>query len=845
MDNLFFDNNIVVTITKSPENPIEGDDVVFTSSVSISDKTENYSNNSTYFFSYSWMESQDGGNTYYAVGQDLPTLTISNISKNFFNNLYKVQVALIDLDNIILTENGDNLTTQFEEILLGNDSSSGMSIQSSNNTKLSDAPSINGNTDVTALDIVNLEAIIEEAVIYDTTLDDTNKSIVSGGQITINQNNKNQIISGSTPQQITLETLPDTTIETPTEELSVLGGSLPSNCGSRTTANLSELGLSLDCGVIVYCRDIPPCNSLESVTLKVHESLGTFPNYVHKVMVPNEGGIFNNYKTEDAYTCCKVWTETCAYEKQEYDENCTLIPLKDKCINRPTFKEFREKYAFFPGDTAPPKPICGCEGATPVTGTVQISNAQANWSEWAGNLVFGGGFLGAYALVATGVIAGEFVILAGVFYGIVLTSHLVMRGVGGVSGIYNKNSGQPLMSADCYDHYGAKEWRCYDPVGSITQPYSRTWYIDIVRRIDLFYSTYEPRTRSDSAPTYSCSCKKPGYIFNQTGSIKIVEEKDCSYFITEKTGPAGSKCTCTRQSNPPEGSFSGFDKTLTFDIPSSAGKIPISIQERDFSDCVKIADGENCEARGRGVRFCGEGRIIYTVSSSKSTVVCNKDKEISLDDGAKAIWRACSSESGASIDVVIVKIKASLAGCEPSASGDNYDTYPEAKKKAETLIGNKLGFIANWGLVKETDSSKWKTFGTYTSENGTEQKLKTKAKSQYSGGEWINKDCTGLCIPVYELSISGDSYPCNDSTPLTKFCGSVGKCNSTATQSTSITLATIRKLESPTKEQVQQAKKDKSGPGLYLDVGQAISNAEAEIKKSGKPGIIKSSPCPS
>ena len=100
MDNIIFNDNIEVSITKSPDYPIEGDDIVFTANVRIVNAAD-YSIPDNYFLSYTWMESQDGGATYYKVGQDLENLIISNISKVFFNNLYKVQVALVNFENII------------------------------------------------------------------------------------------------------------------------------------------------------------------------------------------------------------------------------------------------------------------------------------------------------------------------------------------------------------------------------------------------------------------------------------------------------------------------------------------------------------------------------------------------------------------------------------------------------------------------------------------------------------------------------------------------------------------------------------------------------------------------
>ena len=94
MDNIIFNDNIEVSITKSPDYPIEGDDVVFTANAYIANVSD-YSIPSNYFFSYTWMESQDGGVTYYKVGQDLEVLTIPSISKSFFNISSPMQTVKI------------------------------------------------------------------------------------------------------------------------------------------------------------------------------------------------------------------------------------------------------------------------------------------------------------------------------------------------------------------------------------------------------------------------------------------------------------------------------------------------------------------------------------------------------------------------------------------------------------------------------------------------------------------------------------------------------------------------------------------------------------------------------
>ena len=400
MNNLFFDNNIKVSISKSPENPIEGDDVVFVASVNMNQRTTNYSNNSTYFFSYTWMESQDGGASYYKVGQDLENLTISNISKNFFNNLYKVQVALIDLENIILTEDGDNLTTQFGEILIGNNPSSNMAIQSTNNSTLSDAPAIDANIDVTALDISNLNTIIDEAIVYDTTLNDENKAIVSGGQITIDKVNNSQILNGIVPQQISLENLPDPEFVIPTSsqntgiqatkflketisnevgcdtklsydlcksvDNSLVNGSMLNEYNSLEEC-LSAKGCTTDGIIDIYLANLDDPDAPYSLG----KPLGFLANTVIEDL-PTTGlmGTFYRVGPTRAFCCPGTVNQVCPEELKTGESNCdsggayvpsaTFPPNGNRNICAENFRRYKRKVVTIVPEGYDPAKDCGC-----------------------------------------------------------------------------------------------------------------------------------------------------------------------------------------------------------------------------------------------------------------------------------------------------------------------------------------------------------------------------------------------------------------------------------------------------------------------------------------------------
>ena len=217
MDNLIFDDNIKVSIVQTPTSPIDGDDVVFSARISIDNQTGAYHETSTYFFSYTWLMSNDGGNSFYQIGQDLDTLTINNISPDFFNNVYKVKIALVDLSNIILTEDGDNLTTQFGEVLLGNSNLTNLSVQSSVNDSIANAPKSIPNSDIVALNAINLQSVIDNASTYDTTINETTSAEVYSGQINIDRDNNTNLNS------ITIDSIPDPEIVVPSSVLSIQG----------------------------------------------------------------------------------------------------------------------------------------------------------------------------------------------------------------------------------------------------------------------------------------------------------------------------------------------------------------------------------------------------------------------------------------------------------------------------------------------------------------------------------------------------------------------------------------------------------------------------------------------
>jgi hypothetical protein len=215
MDYIVFQNQIKVSVTKSPEIPSEGDTVIFSANASLLN-AENFDIDN-YLFEYTWMVSENEGVSFYKIGDNSNTLIINDISKNFDNSIYKVKVILQDLDGFLLTENGDRLISQVGELFLTNNNIGGLNVQISavpNDTNVSDdiVTKTNG---LSNLDFTNLNSFISEAEIYDDTIDDDTKAAILSGQSTIDNGSQN--VSGESKVTVDLPNTPDPDFVLPTE----------------------------------------------------------------------------------------------------------------------------------------------------------------------------------------------------------------------------------------------------------------------------------------------------------------------------------------------------------------------------------------------------------------------------------------------------------------------------------------------------------------------------------------------------------------------------------------------------------------------------------------------------
>ena len=229
MNEILFNNEIKVSVSQSPENPQDGDTVVFSATSYIS--SVNNAESAGYNFTYIWMVSYDGGISYKKIGINNSTLIIENInSQQFQNNLYKVKIILEDLEDFLLTESGDKILNQIGEILVFNNNTTGLSIQSDPINTVNDntiASSVNNSVDNsnTKLDFINLSAVINEAAVFDDTINENTTANVLSSQASLSITDSSQTINGEISLSPTLPDTPQPDIQVPSSTLSIQSAS--------------------------------------------------------------------------------------------------------------------------------------------------------------------------------------------------------------------------------------------------------------------------------------------------------------------------------------------------------------------------------------------------------------------------------------------------------------------------------------------------------------------------------------------------------------------------------------------------------------------------------------------
>jgi hypothetical protein len=864
MSNFIFDNDIIVSITQNPELPIEGDNVVFKAQVNMQNLTAEYSNASTYFFSYTWYESRDGGQTYYQIGQDLDTLEISNISKNFFNNTYKVKVALIDLENILLTEAGDNITTQFGEILISSNQAVSMSIQNDISNSKIDEKTILANNDVAAIDIENLDSIVNEASKYDDTIDDNSAAEVLSGQSINALEDTSDSINGQSIILSPSESIPEPTINSEINTQSfILTESEPKytkkiikhmapcaqfryeRCVTNNNGNYTIDNCGCAQSTIGFLETVPKENRKTlgwNYTYIIENGKNNGPDLPEGILVrkekcewcceggdvmcdakPNQTNIFPNSPTE----CCDLnWTRPTNKIKTVVDEGpfiSTTTGRGNAGGPTVTFKKgittvFSTRREGIPIDVEP----------TPEGLTMIWSQSQD----------------ACYQNVSNGIISAKGVSVVstpGTYYPWVYTTYKT-----GLELKYRIQEFKPIV-------------KCHDGNNNSLEYY----------KLDEKHNIQEIKY----TPEYDCTCTSTGGALT-AGNIGVYldhSEQGVFWKVFEHYGPPGANCECTLQNPPPKlypqplvqidngiiatkYSYTMSDKS-DFDIKPIEGPYGICF---DFADSVtgscldganelsKPSDG-NWKKEPSNVKMCGhEETIIYELSTPKQ-------RDIRCDIGGRAfndfdspdtLIKVCNLESDKTYSILECSLTEKLRPCNTIINGISTFLKPEdAFAYVQTLVGSPkegksiVAYIKRIKIEKNEQTYK-ELSDSKTLLNGFPHEY-WKNSTDYTIEIIKKDDPCNFCIPVYRSVCNDDTYPCNDQT--VNICGQSANCAGKEGNINIITCV-ISLIPDPDENEIENAINKKNGYGLVLD--EVIGMAEKEIKESeDQIGIIKADTC--
>lgn len=804
MDNIFFDNDIQVVVSQSPQNPIVGDDVVFTATATIANATQDYSytEDPTYFFSYTWLESKDGGNTFYQIGPDLDTLTLNNISDTFFTSIYKIKVAVIDLANIILTEDGDNLTTQFGEVLIGSNSTGQLSIQSASNDSITPIKQSAGETDIIALNTSNLDAVINEASIFDTTINENTRAEVYSGQINLDKNNYNNTTI------IPVEQLPDPDIETVLEpmSMSIQGSSCRQKRSFRTDM------VNVACTETSYYKDCPPCDKQICVTPYAGQMS---PIQSKNIKLTGVGGVFWN--TVYGYYCCNTRiasgelscsvcngqevncvkdsytkTDTCKDSGWYYeidDDNPTdgtdeELDKKCKCNPRDQWQWQAEEIRDYNNEVTGIRFKWGLFGGLAIMGALSANLGVVLWT--------GGGFAvtGPVAIAAIGL--GVIAAAAGA-----TIERLAFYTLTDING-------NAMQRATC------------------KRVFQENVYIFEGTTVKLTRDGQTPSQQIVAVPPPSYSNCKCGVNYDENGDISLAQNASnaCQYDVTSICGPIGASCYCDLDN--PSNYGPEVPPKIFYTMPDEPPNNLLFKGSNTYGDCV----GANglCQSSCVGMNCCGSGNMEVYELGTASTGLSSCDQDVTM--GGATINKC--PDSNKPRDIIVINITARLRTCGETYGSGKYKTQSEAVNAAKAIIGKKTGIIFKQKLEKDAGSNQ--SIGTL---NGEE--LFVGAKAVDDGYEIVNNNCD-LCKPAYRVSPGGSqNYACDDSSSLP--CGYNAGCKiPNSNSSTPVNIITIIKIDNPTPT-------DLADNNVKTSVGEAIALAQSMVT-SGTAALIVSDPCP-
>jgi hypothetical protein len=876
--NILLSNNIVVTVTQSPKDPLPGDTVVFQATQYI-ENTISYSDNNNYFYSYNWLVSRDGGSTYITAGPDLDTLTLENISSSFFNEIYRLEVTLIDLDNLLLTEDGDVLSAEVGGVLLV-DSTGLLSIQNTTNNNVSSVSIANTGTSETAVDIIDSMAVTDEAATFDPLIDAEMADTINSGQGISARNSVAQNINND-PLDVFLEddTLPNIVLPTQTQNISI------QTAGYAKITNESSVG----CNTVLKYRECVPyddffhdglanyaslnecvsanaCNFNSSdtdVTIKTNDKIGTIPT--------------KRIEIWDTQTVIKTTNFVCCLDPETVcDGGLASCSNGDWTIGNIQGADCDpNSYEDGPGEptlaTSDDDELCGCKdpmvvyapvtadgsggfvlasfSGLPLTGDISPHlrpydrPAPPAYSDGNGNWVFKSVRTASAALRAmmggSGGSSPQPPLRPGVNWvavGATVVVGLIAAGVVGAV-IWWRN--KPVQAYTCAKRYFKKRIQCkHGPLIEISTLDKRT---SGSGGVAIDYSDKEQDINKGASPQYNCICQRNGQTYS--GSVgPMKEEKNCDWYIKSYTGKPGSSCECSLTNGSqlegaslsPKYSYSIPAIPTTCDLPAyvDSGCL-FGVSAGEYADCY--FKGDKCGAECDGPLCCNSPKAtIFVLSNGGSSAkACNQSISIQLSEDVHMGLAACpapTSANAVTIQQVTIIERPRTCGEIADPSKNLFASYNEAKAAAQKQIqpGDVL-IISKFKPIK--DISKTKQLSPEIKRDGIviAPALNSYYDTVYDTYEKIGDECD-MCKVWYSVSVGGSSYAC-DSGPISCGAHSIPKqCNNpNSPDATPIKIATIDKITSYNATNLEFMKNNPNE--FFPDCGAATGKAESLVSK--------------
>ena len=698
-----------------------------------------------------------------------------------------------------------------------------MSVQSANSNILSDVPAISADTSITALDIVNLNSVIDEALSYDTTLNDINQAIVAGGQITIDKNDSGQILNGTTAQQITPENLPDLEITVPS---SVLYTQVDDRYNSKDKKERK------DCAIIDYkiCEKAPggqyatlaECPGCGDTNAQICKSLSNVLTDDGVPLGPNSWPPLNTttYGVNIGTSPTHQITNTDNDNKKSRCGCKVLcqgpmgVLLMDGCIPIEGCKDTYSPGAF-PINIGPYD-----RNAKTPDGKKSLQTPQQN--NWIDNLS-----------------AAD-------------KNIYVVTGQAPTGGRGTLNSAISNALDNLKNTCGCDIWRTW----SVTERKDANKKCNVTLKVICPAKYYKKRIECDGQiealeptetlselptfnPIYDCTCKSlnSNDTSEKTGELDISKPNSgllligsgpppisCTYYVSRWCGTAYTHCDCkiTNKNDAPVGTSL---QPYSFDTPQT-GKIDYNIQYPDLASCYNPIGCPEIKCDGLDCCNSPTPRTIWDKASpSSQNVKCNTHDTIYGQDIG-----ICNIDSESEYPIYKYTISQRFRKCDEKA--DNKNTFDSLSDAEATITDpavikyNKLKNDWDKQTTLKNQMPKLQTLSTYTKD------------SQTYGSRNLDKRCSS-CQVVYLVTISTGNYPCRDTTSNSSVnCGLYNQCNVDSDDTSVIKIATITKVEPTTVEIIAKAK---SGMDQYYDdLGKAIAYA----KSVANPGIVLSSPCP-